>query len=294
MLSFRERLVRGDRLLCDGAIGTRLIAAGVAIGECPELINVERPALLTEIAQSYVEAGADLITTNTFGASPLKLAHYRIEDRLEELNRTAVEIVAAVAAGKAYVAASVGPTAKILEPYGDADPEVVRDGFVAQIDTLVSAGADLVLIETMTAIEEARLAVEAARQVSADIPVGVTMTFDQTPRGFFTIMGVTVEQACGELVAAGADFVGSNCGNGSEVMSEVAQAFVEHATVPVIIQSNAGLPELTAGEISYAEGPEKMAGQVERMIALGVQIVGGCCGTTAEHIAAMRAVLPSS
>lgn len=289
MRTFRERLASDEILICDGAIGTRLIAAGVAVGECPELINVERPELLYEIAASYVEAGADLVSTNTFGASPLKLGQYGIRSRVEELNRAAVKVVAEAAAGRAHIAASVGPTAKILKPYGDTDPEEVGDGYVAQIGTLVDAGADLILIETMTDIHEAKLAVQAAREVCADIPVGATMTFDQTPRGFFTIMGVTVEQACKELVAAGADFVGSNCGNGSETMTEVARAFIAYSEVPVIIQSNAGLPEVRAGELFYPEGPEQLAAQGKIMLDLGVRIIGGCCGTTARHIAALAA-----
>jgi 5-methyltetrahydrofolate--homocysteine methyltransferase len=251
------------------------------------------PEVLAEVATLYVEAGADLITTNTFGGSPLNLASYGLDDRTEEINHTAVEVVRSVVGDRAYVSASIGPTGKILTPYGDTEPEVVREAFARQIGALVAAGTDLLCIETMIDLREAELALEAARSVSADIPVIATMTFDPTPRGFFTVMGVTIEQACSNLVEAGADIVGSNCGNGVDRMVEIAREFTRHASVPVMIQSNAGLPEHHAGELAYPESPDFMAARVGGLMDLGVSIIGGCCGTTPAHIRAIRAAVDS-
>jgi 5-methyltetrahydrofolate--homocysteine methyltransferase len=246
------------------------------------------------VATLYVEAGADLITTNTFGGSSLNLSSYGLDERTEEINSAAVEVIRSVVGDRAYVSASIGPTGKILTPFGDTEPEDMREAFARQIGALVAAGADLLCIETMIDLREATLAVEAARSISSDIPVTATMTFDPTPRGFFTVMGVTIEQACSGLVEAGANIVGSNCGNGIDRMVEIARDFTEHATVPVIIQSNAGLPEHREGELVYPESPEFMAARVGQLIDLGVRIIGGCCGTGPEHIRALRAAIDTN
>ncbi len=166
--------------------------------------------------------------------------------------------------GRAYISGSVGPTGAIVKPYGDTEPEVLAEGFRRQIGALVDAGADLICVETMIDLTEARLAVEAARARSADIPIIATMTFDTTPRGYFTMMGSSIEQCCATLVAAGANVVGSNCGNGIEKMLEIAREFASHASVPIAIQSNAGMPELRDGELVYAESPDFMAARVGR------------------------------
>ena len=289
-----ERLRDGETLCGDGAWGTQLMARGLEPGDSPEAFNLSHPEVLAEVATLYVGAGADLITTNTFGGSPLNLASYGLYDRTEEINHAAVEVIRSVVGDRAYVSASIGPTGKILTPYGDTEPEVVREAFVRQIGALVAAGADLLCIETMIDLREATLAVEAARSISSEIPVIATMTFDPTPRGFFTVMGVTIEQACPGLVEAGANIVGSNCGNGIDRMVEIARDFTEHATVPVIIQSNAGLPEHREGELVYPESPEFMAARVGQLMDLGVRIIGGCCGTGPEHIRAFRAAIDSN
>jgi 5-methyltetrahydrofolate--homocysteine methyltransferase len=288
-----ERLAAGETLCGDGAWGTQLMARGLAPGDCPESMNLDEPGVLAEVASLYLEAGADLITTNTFGGSPLKLGSHDLDDRVEEINRTAVEVLGPVTRDRAYISASVGPTGKLLEPYGDTPQEVVAEAFGRQIGALIQAGADIVCIETMIDLREAELAVRAARSFSTDVPLIATMTFDATPRGFFTTMGTTVEQACATLVEAGADIVGSNCGNGIDTMIEIAGEFTRHASVPVIIQSNAGLPENRGGELVYPESPDFMAERVSRLMDLGVGIIGGCCGTTPDHIRAIRAAIDS-
>ena len=269
------------------------MARGLAPGDCPESMNLDEPGVLAEVASLYLEAGADLITTNTFGGSPLKLGSHDLDDRTEEINRTAVEVLGPVTRDRAYISASVGPTGKLLEPYGDTPQEVVAEAFGRQIGALIQAGADIVCIETMIDVREAELAVRAARSFSTDVPLIATMTFDATPRGFFTTMGTTIEQACTTLVEAGADVVGSNCGNGIDAMIEIAAEFIRHASVPVIIQSNAGLPENRGGELVYPESPDFMAERVSRLMDLGVGIIGGCCGTTPDHIRAIRAAIDS-
>jgi 5-methyltetrahydrofolate--homocysteine methyltransferase len=267
------------------------MARGLEPGNSPESLNISNPDALIEVARLYLDAGADLITTNTFGGSSLKLQAYDLDDRTEEINRRAVEALTSLVEDRAYISASVGPTGKILKPYGDTDPEAMAESFGRQIGALIEAGADLICVETMIDLTEARLAVAAARSHSPDVPVIATMTFDTTPRGFFTTMGVTIEQACRELVEAGADIVGSNCGNGIDAMIEIAREFAAHASVPVIIQSNAGMPENRAGTVVYPESPEFMAGRVGQLMELGVAIIGGCCGTGPDHIRALRAAI---
>jgi 5-methyltetrahydrofolate--homocysteine methyltransferase len=254
-------------------------------------MNLTRPEVLAEIAELYLDSGADLMTTNTFGGSPLKLALHGLDDRTEEINRVAVGALRSVVTGKAYISASVGPTGRILEPYGDTAPEVVANAFNRQMGALIEAGADLICVETMIDLNEAAIAVRAARSISTGVPVIATMTFEATPRGFFTTMGATVEQACSTLIEAGADIIGSNCGNGIDTMLEIAREFAAHATSPVIIQSNAGLPDPGGGELVYPESPEYMAERVSQLMDLGIAIIGGCCGTTPEHIRAIRAAI---
>lgn len=291
MKDLRARLREGEVLCGDGAWGTMLMARGLAPGESPETMNLSNPEVLADIAERYIAAGAQLLTTNTFGGSPLKLAAFGLEERTEEINAAAVAAVRPVAAGRAFISASVGPTGTLLAPYGDTAPEEVGAAFERQIRALVGAGADVLCIETMIDLAEARLAVEAARSVSADIPIIATMTFDRIPRGLFTIMGVGVAEACAGLEEAGADVVGSNCGNGTDTMVEIAAELVAHTSLPVIIQPNAGLPEHVGGELVYPESPEFMAQRVPRLIDLGVRIIGGCCGTGPEHVRALRAAI---
>ncbi len=282
-----ERLQSGEILVGDGAMGTMLFARGLKPGDCPESINLTHPEILTEIATAYLQAGADIIQTNTFGGSPLKLAAYGLDNRAREINRRAVESVREAAGREALVSGSCGPTGKILKPYGDTEPDEILAAFQLQTSALIEAGVDIICVETMTALEEAVLAVTAARQCSAEIPILATMTFDATPRGFFTIMGVTIQQAAEALADARADVIGSNCGNGIDRMVEIAAEFRKQSKLPLMIQSNAGLPVLMDGEVTYPETPEFMAARVPQLIAGGVSIIGGCCGTTPDHIRAI-------
>jgi 5-methyltetrahydrofolate--homocysteine methyltransferase len=284
----KSELQSGRTLVADGAMGSLLMERGLEPGECPEGLNLSRPELLQEIAGLYLDAGADIIQTNTFGGSPLKLAQYDLSNKTEEINRVAVQAVRDRVGDRALVSGSMGPSGKILKPYGDTDPGALRAGFVWQASALVNAGVDLLCVETMTDLVEATLAIEAIRAVAPDIPVAATMTFDATPRGFFTVMGTTIEQATAGLIEAGADIIGSNCGNGIENMVAIAKEFRRHTDRPLIIQSNAGLPEIVDGEVVYGESPEFMAQTSREFMVTGVGIIGGCCGTTPAHVAAVR------
>ncbi|HVP40087.1 MAG TPA: homocysteine S-methyltransferase family protein [Candidatus Saccharimonadales bacterium] len=291
MKALLERLGAGEVLVGDGALGTLLIARGLRPGEPPEALNLTHPEWLEDIARQYLEAGADLVTTNSFGGSPARLRHFGLEERTEAVNRAAVEWVRRAVGDRACVSASVGPSGQVLRPYGDADPAEIGAGFERQIRALAGAGADLVCIETMTDLAEALLAVRAAHAAAPGLPVMATLTFERTRRGFFTVMGASIEQAAAELERAGADILGSNCGNGSRVMVEIAREFRARTRRPVAIQPNAGLPETRGASVTYPEDPEFMAASARELLAAGVAIVGGCCGTTPAHVRAVRQVV---
>jgi len=290
MNNLLARLAAGEVLVGDGAWGTMLLARGLRQGEPPESLNLTRPELLEEIASLYLDAGADLITTNTFGGSPARLRQFGLDAQTEAVNRAAVEAVLRAVRGRAYVSASIGPSGHLMKPYGDEDPADIGAGFERQVRALAEAGADLFCVETMTDLAEAALAVRAAKSVAPHLPVMATMTFETTRRGFFTVMGVSIEQAVRGLSDAGADILGSNCGNGSEAMVAIAREFRTLTGRPIAIQPNAGLPEPGGETLVYPETPEFMAGQARELLAAGVAIIGGCCGTTPAHTRALRAV----
>ena len=288
MQNLNDRLKNGEVIVGDGAWGTMIMQRGLKHGEAPEAMNLSDPGVLVEIAELYLQAGAEILTTNTFGASSLRLQPFSLDDRVEEINRTGVEIMRRAAGGKAYVSASVGPTGKLIVPYGKTAPDEVYLSFENQIRAMLAAGPDLICIETMTDLQEAVLAVKAARALSASVPIMATMTFDEKPRGFFTIMGVSIDKAAKALEAAGATVVGSNCGNGIEKMIKIAATFKQCSSLPVAIQANAGLPVMRDGKTAYPESPEFMAEKVAELLEIGVQVIGGCCGTTPDHIRALR------
>jgi 5-methyltetrahydrofolate--homocysteine methyltransferase len=288
MADLREWLARGDVLVGDGAWGTLLMERGLPAGRPPEWFALERPEVLAEVARLYVEAGADLVTTDTFGGTSFRLALHGLEAERERVNRRAVEAVRRAVAGRALVSASVGPTGRLLEPFGDTTPRAVADAFAEQIASLAEAGADVLCVETMSDLTEAASAVRAAREVAPALPVMASMTFEPNPRGYFTVMGVSVERAVAGLEEAGADLVGANCGTGVDDMVEIARALTRVAGRPVFVQPNAGLPETRGAVVSYRETPEALASRVPELLDLGVRIVGGCCGTTPEHTRAIR------
>ena len=274
----------------DGALGTMLIARGLPSGQPPERWTLERPHVIEEIARAYAEAGAELITTNSFGGSPIRLRIHGLDARVEELNAGAVVLARSGAEGRAHVIGSIGPTGQLLKPLGSLESGTVSDGFRRQAAALAGAGVDGFCVETMTDIEEAVLAVEAVKIEAPGVPVFATLTFDQTPRGAFTVMGVSVARACARLEQAGADAVGANCGTGPEAMLAVARQFAETTTLPLVFQPNAGLPQHVSGRLVYPQRPDAFAVNLAQL-ATHATILGGCCGTTPEHIAALKSLV---
>ena len=288
MKKFFEKLNQEKVLVSDGAMGSLLFEKGLNPGDCPERFNLEHPEVLAEIAHAYLQAGADIIQTNTFGASPLKLSDYNLEDKTEEINQNAVKIVKQTVKSKALVSGSIGPTGKMLLPYGDIEPTAMKANYKRQISTLIESGVDLLCIETMTDLNEAVIAIQAAREISSDIPIIATMTFNVIPQGCVTIMGNGLQDVCDKLEEVGANVIGSNCGNGTKNMITIAEEFIANTQLPVIIQSNAGIPTIVDDHVVYQETPEEFADFTKILLELGVSIIGGCCGTTPEHIKSIK------
>ena len=283
-LTILERLSRGDFLISDGATGTYLQQHGLEPGGCPEEFNATHPEVVKGMAKAYFDAGSDLVLTNSFGGSRFMQKKYGFGDRVSEFDRLAAEHARSQAPPGGYVLGSVGPTGEFLEPLGEVSESEMYDAFVEQITALEEGGADGVVIETMTAVEESALAIKAAREHSG-LTVIATMTFDKGPRGFFTMMGVTPERAANELEDAGAHIVGANCGNGIDVMVELARELRSATDGHLLIHSNAGIPAIKGGQIVYPESPSYMVERFETLVHdVGVNIVGGCCGTAPDHI----------
>jgi 5-methyltetrahydrofolate--homocysteine methyltransferase len=252
---------------------------------------VDEPDKVRSVAAAYAEAGADLVLTNTFGGSTLALNRQGLADRTEELNAAGTRL-SLEGAGEKLVAASIGPTGEFLPPMGSVTEQDMTAAFETQIRAILQAGARILCIETMTAVEEAVCAVRAARTVAKELSLQVevmaTMTFTATPKGYRTFMGVDCQSAVEKLSEAGADVLGSNCGNGIEQMVPIAAEFRQLSDKPLLIQPNAGLPELENGVTVFRQTPEHMAKWIPRLVEAGISILGGCCGTTPEHIRAIR------
>jgi 5-methyltetrahydrofolate--homocysteine methyltransferase len=284
-----DLLERKGLVLGDGAMGTMLQLAGLTDGGAPELWNVTHAEVVRTIYQGYADAGSDIITTNSFGGTRYRLKLHKLEERVFELNQAAAALAREAAGADKLVAGSIGPTGELMEPLGPLTLDQARAAFAEQAAGLAAGGVDFFLVETMSSLDEVQAAVEGARQAS-DRPVVVTMTFDTNYR---TMMGVTPAQAVQTLHGWGVAVIGANCGNGpaeiERIMWEMAQARPEGAVL--MAQSNAGLPRWSGGDISYDGTPEVMAGYAQRMRALGVQVIGACCGSTPDHLAAMRQAL---
>jgi 5-methyltetrahydrofolate--homocysteine methyltransferase len=286
-MNLADTLSRIRYLVSDGAMGTELAKKGLLPGECPELMNVEHPDKVAEVSLAYVDAGSDIILTNTFGASPIKLARYGIECRTEELNERGAAIAVEAAHGKASVFGSVGPVGEFLEPLGPLTESALIDSLGVQIRALARGGAEGIVLETMTDLGEIICGLRAVREHS-DLPVICSMTFDRGVRGYATMMGITPERAAEELDAAGADAVGSNCGGHITDIIGVSRIMREHTKLPLWMKPNAGMPELRDGRTIYSQSPPDFAALISDLLDAGATIVGGCCGTTPEHIRRIR------
>ena len=280
----KELLARAP-LITDGALGTQLQARGLTTGECPDAWNLSHPDRVEEVARAYVEAGSDIILTNTFRANRLALEAYGLADQVEGINRAGVELARRAAAGRATVFASIGPSGKMLV-MGDVSEEDLRRAFSEQARALAKAGADGIVIETMTDLAEAKLAVAAARETG--LPVAASMVFDSGREKDRTMTGVTPEQAAAELAAAGADVIGANCGLGIVGYVPICQRLHAATDRPIWIKPNAGLPEMVEGRVVYQTTPQEFAASVPALLEAGASFVGGCCGTAPEFIRAVK------
>jgi methionine synthase I (cobalamin-dependent) len=280
-----QELLAGGPVVTDGAWGTELFARGLEVGRCPDAWNLSHPDRVEQVARAYVEAGSQVILTNTFGASRPMLERHGLADRVAEINRAGVEISRRAAAGRAKVFASMGPSGLLLIS-GATSPEALAEAFVEQARALAEGGADAIVVETMSDLAEARLAVAAAR--ATGLPVVACMTFDSGKDHDRTMMGTTPEQAAGALAEAGADAIGSNCGQGIEGFVGIARRLRAAGDRPVWIKANAGLPEVVDGKAVWTQTPERFASLVPAVVEAGADFVGGCCGTSPRFIQAVR------
>ena len=278
-----EQLLAEAPVVTDGGWGTQLQARGLEVGACPDAWNLTEPAKVEEVAQSYVDAGSRVILTNTFGANRFILARHELDGKVAEINRAGAEISRRAAGDRAKVFASIGPSGKMLM-MGEVTADELGEAFADQVQALAAAGADAIVIETMTDPAEAKLAVAAA--VQTGLPVVACMTFDSGADNDRTMMGTTPEQAAEELAAAGADCIGSNCGQGIAGFVNIARRLAAATDRPIWVKANAGLPEMVDGQTVYKQTAAEFAQLVPALVEAGASFVGGCCGTTPEFIKA--------
>lgn len=285
-----DSLLRRVPVVTDGAWGTQMQARGLPAGESPDGWNLTHAGLVEEIPRAYVEAGSRVVLTNTFRANRIALADAGLADQAAAVNRAGAEISKRAAGDRACVFGSMGPSGKML-CMGEIAAEDLRDAFIEQASALAAGGADGIVVETMGDLEEARIAVEAARVTQ--LPVVACMCFDSGAEHDRTMMGVTPEQAAETLTAAGADVIGANCGQGIEGYVAIGRRLVAACDRPVWIKANAGIPKLLGDQIVYETTPEQFAARARDLVDVGVAFIGGCCGTTPEFIAALSRELTS-
>jgi 5-methyltetrahydrofolate--homocysteine methyltransferase len=268
-------------------MGTYLAALGHG-GKCPEQVNLTHPGVLEVIAKAFLDAGAEILQTNTFGGSPIRLAESGLEDRTEAVNSLGAATVRSVCGNEAFVTGSCGPCGRHLLPFGDLEPEELRASAERQMTALADSGVDAYSIETQMDVKEALIALAAAKEVAPDLVTMVSMSFTETPEGFHTHFGTPLREVIERLEAAGADVVGANCGTGMAPMVRIAAEIRGVTDRPVLIRPNAGLPETGNGHTVWPETPEDFERGATALLEEGVTILGGCCGATPDHITAIR------
>lgn len=290
MKKFFEQLADKKILLSDGAWGTELFKLGLRAGECPEIWNETNREKIFQVAKSYINAGSDIISTNSFGGSPIKLSHYGLENKAYELNKTAAEI-SREAAGDKLVMGSVGPTGKFLIS-GDISTGELIESFSLQINALLDGGVDAILLETFYDIDEAECAIKAVKNFP-DIPLICSFTFDRNTSGEYrTMMGSTPKDVLQAMITLAVDVIGVNCGGGYNNMIDLVKELRRFSqNIPLLVQPNAGLPETIDGKIVYSETPDVISNSVKNFLSNGVSIIGGCCGTTEDHIRMIRNIV---
>jgi len=284
--------LQSRRLVCDGAMGTQLMLAGLEQGACGEAWNLTRPDRVLAIQRRYAEAGADCIITNTFGGSRIMLRRHGHEQELAELNRAGARIAREAFGSKpGFVLGDIGPLGALLEPYGELTEAEAQSALEEQAAALVAGGVDAIIIETQTGLEELGLAIDAAKAAGAPAVIA-SLAYDLSADGTFykTMMGVAPEDAAEFVAARGANVVALNCGTGMDMngAAMVARIYHEHCALPIMVQPNAGLPVLENLKAVYKQLPADMAAGVPAALEAGVNIVGSCCGSTPEHTRAIR------
>ena len=295
-LDLRSRIQEGVFLL-DGAMGTQLFARGVEPGRCNDAICVESPDIVADIHRAYLEAGSDAVITNTFGASRYTLARHGCAEQVHAINQAGAAVARRAAGEDKYVLGDIGSTGDFLEPLGTLKADALREAFAAQAQGLLDGGVDGFIVETMTALEEIEVAVSAVQSLDSGLPIFASMSFDKTAADFRTMMGVDVTAAVTKLVSLDVDAVGFNCGTATlDEYVALAQAYVAAARatgkeVIVFAEPNAGKPELLDGEAVYRVTPEEFAEAEKQILAAGIHVLGGCCGTAPPFIAAVAKAL---
>jgi 5-methyltetrahydrofolate--homocysteine methyltransferase len=283
--------IKEGKVLLDGGFGTELIRFGFPQGTCPESWNAEKPEVVQKIHKSYYDAGSDAVLTNSFGGSTIKLDAHDLGSKCYELNRAAATIANEVKPAGKFLGGSIGPTGKFLKPHGDYTEEEFEKAYAEQARGLTDGKADFLLIETQYDLKEAHCALKGARG-SSDLPVFVTMTFNHHPRGFFTIMGNSVDQFLEEMEKEGVPVVGSNCTLNSAEMVDLVKIMREKTSLPIIAQANAGKPSLSKeGEVAYSQDMEDYIKYIPQILANGANVIGGCCGTNPDYIKKMEGIV---
>jgi len=283
-------LAKKKTVVFDGAMGTMLMAAGLKAGESPELWNIEKPSLVTDIHRRYYEAGSDAVHTNTFGGNAIKLADRGLSDRMETINVEAAKLAREACPAGKFVAGDIGPTGKLIKPLGDMVLEEAEETFFRQAQALIKGGVDLISIETMFSLEEALAALRASKRLGK-VPVIAALTFNRTKKGFFTMMGEGVNQAVSAFEQAGADVIATNCSLGSRDMIDLTKELRAATRKPILVQPNAGKPVTQKGVTSYQQTPAEFAKDGMEIKNSGADMIGGCCGTNPEFIRALAEAL---
>ncbi len=296
IMNLKQRIKEGLFFL-DGAMGSEIIARGIDAGICNAYLNIESPEIISDIHLAYLKAGSDAVITNTFGANNFSLARYGLKEQAAEINIAAAQIARKAAGTEKYVLGDIGPSGDFLEPLGTVKPYQLYDIYVEQAQALISGGVDGFIIETMTALDELTITVEAVKSVAADLPVFASMSFDRAGDDFKTMMGIDVDTAIVKMISLGIDAVGYNCGsltldeyiNLSRKFVMVTKSLSDDTEI--YAEPNAGKPKLLDNKAVYTVSPEEFAVAAQKIHSIGINIIGGCCGTSPKHIEAMTMLL---
>ncbi len=284
----KPEILNNSHIVADGAWGTEFLKLGLNAGGCPEEWNLTHEAQVAGVASAYVDAGSQVILTNTFGANTNILSRYKLLDKMEDINRRGAEISRSAAGEDVWVFGSIGPFGRIIS-MDEATDEEVEECVTAQASALLAGGADAIALETMTDLAELVVSIKAVKKIKSDVIVVASMSYDSGPDNRCTMMGVTPEEAVAESVGAGADIIGANCGLGIDNSIEVCRILRGNTDRPLWIKANAGFPELVGDKVVYSMDAERFAGYVPDLINAGANIIGGCCGTDSSHIKAIAA-----